>query len=224
MAGLAKEKFEFQGFKTKVGLRKVVRFLLKNYPTGQEFRSSLLSDLVYHRHYWYSAQKKRPVKFKKRAWKSGEYRKADSYSFQAYFPGLGWRELSWNKCVDGSNDIEENISKALREAAEPFVLSYRNHHPICERCETKPAREIDHVDPEFSIIEKEARKLISEEEVTSWATRLMGFERWDFAIPGSHPAIKFIQETHWTAKLMAVCKECHLLNAQERKSKGATHV
>lgn len=202
-------------FPSKQSLKTYIQNELNNKPFYQEFNSILLSNLVWRYHYWFSKYNHLPTRFRKVRWENGEYR--NSYRFEAWFPKLGeWRNLSWNKCIFG-HDLNKNINAILRDSVNDEVAFYKDFNPVCERCGVSRSEEVDHVDPEFIVIQNEARKLITESDINEWEEHLMNEERWDFAIPKNHPAIQYVIKAHETAVLQAVCKPCHLLNAKDRK-------
>lgn len=203
-------------FPSKQSLKAYIQQELAEKPFYQEFTNFILTNLVWRHHYWFSKYNYLPTRFRKVHWENGEYR--NSYRFEAYFPKLGeWRNLSWNKCIFG-HDLSKNINAILRDSVNDHVALYKDFHQVCERCGISRSEEVDHVNPEFIVIQNAAWGFITEQDVQGWEEHVMNEERWDFTIPKDHPAIQYVIKAHETAILQAVCKPCHLLNAKERKA------
>ena len=198
----------FQG-KTRQTLKAEIRAFLAGHDLGDEFEFSLLSELINAKHYYCEPHNLRPTRFKKTF-------RIGGYEFWGSFPDHGWHRVSWAQCISPRRD-EDWIKRALRDAARPFIVDYKGKHPTCERCGCNETQDVDHVSPEFDDI---AHKIIADLSDADWLKIIMAFDWWKedaFAIPPGSPALQELQLAHRTAILQAVCKSCHLANANDRK-------
>lgn len=198
----------------KTALVETVRTIINNQPLYKEFESDLLPCLFGELHYWHSLHSGKPTKFRKARPQPGH----QYYDFQAYFPELDeWDSTSWHKCIDGY-DINVFVKRELRKVVDPIILAYKVEHVWCERCKSAPSTEVDHVNPEFSVLAEQALSLVSPKELEQWWDKLTAKDSREFELPRNHAAVLFITKAHQdTTQLMAVCKQCHLINARERK-------
>ena len=194
--------------KTKLTI--LIRDIVNPIPMGAEFASDVLSDLIAERHYYCSTAGLRPERFRKIA-------DRPPYTFQGLFPGLGWRAVSWSKCVNGFS-FRAELKKALRRLIELDVVNHRTRNPTCARCGAV-ATEVDHADPEFDVMAEDALSLLDAdmERKLLAAHDWLSDEEWQF--PSGSPVMLRMLELHRTAVLMSVCHPCHLENARERKGK-----
>jgi hypothetical protein len=206
---VARGKVFLQGM-TKTQVTEAIREELKQYAFNQEFESSLISELIAQKHYHCAAQRIRPTRFRKL------YRPNSPYDFEGYFQAHGWRKVSWTQCITPRSD-RDWLKRALRDAAHPIVSTYRSRHPTCERCQSSPSVEVDHVYPEFEQMVSQIIHSLSAEQVTEALLSFDWLSDAPFAFPTDHPALTLLQETHRHATLQAVCKPCHQANAGERR-------
>jgi len=205
---MARQQF-FQGM-NKTRLTETIRDIIKPYRMNELFTSDLISDLIVEKHYYCSVHGLRPTEFKKTL-RPGDY----GYDFNGCFDGR-WNRVSWTRCISGQIDTDW-IKRALRWAARPFVVNHKRKHSICERCGKLPSTEVDHVEPEFSVIADAAIAALSPGQIQE---ALKAFDWWkdeDFRLPDDSPAYQVVSVMHETAILMACCHDCHVLNARERK-------
>lgn len=199
----------FRGM-TKTRLKKAIREEIAAVDFGQEFESALIADLILQKHYHCAAQSLRPSLFRKL------HRPGAAYDFQGYFPDHGWHGVSWTQCIEPRDEMAW-LDRALRDAAHPIISSYRAMHPICERCGNHPSMEVDHVLPEFNIMVTQIIQTLSLSQVEEIFSRFDWLDKEPFSLPPGHAALQLIDEAHQTAILQAVCKPCHMLNANERR-------
>jgi hypothetical protein len=215
MNNMEANSYFFQKYKTKTALETGIKNLIKNYEFNQDFESELLSDLIAEKHYACSLQGLRPLWFQK---KKNNSKNNSSYDFFGFFTPLGWYPISWKKCLYPENK-ESIVNRALRDAIQPLCFERKRQYPICEQCKEAPSEETDHVEPEFDVIAKQAMETLSEKDWESIINTFDFLEKEPFRLPDTNPARIYTLEAHKTAKLQAVCKECHRANAQERKNR-----
>ena len=170
--------------------------------------------MIAEKHYYCSRNGLRPLRFKKEPRNS-------SYNFSGFFAPVGWHKISWHQCFDSENKKfkEKIVNRALRDAIQDFCSERKRQYPICEQCKKAPSEETDHVDPEFDVIAKQAMETLSEKDWESIINTFDFLEKKPFELPDTNPARIYTLEAHKTAKVQAVCKECHRANAQERKNR-----
>jgi len=191
----------FQGA-SKTALRREIQTLLLTYKYNQEFSSSLLSDLVYEKHYYCSRHKLRPTLFRK------GYRKGGGYNFEAFFPAHGWHRVSWRQCINPHSE-RELIGQALRNAVQPIIAAYKSEHPVCERCCSKSSEEVDHMWPAFSTIMENAMRLILTMNLDDLQTNFDWWSKKSFTLADDNPALIYTLQAHENAALQALCRKCH---------------
>lgn len=204
----AKQPF-FQGL-TKTELRSKIRIELGSYRFDEEFECELVSDLIADKHYYCSVTGIRPLRFRKR------FKPGIPYDFEGYFDGHGWHRVSWTQCLDPRDRLDW-LKRALRDAAHPIVLEYKQRQPHCELCGTAPPEDVDHVDPEFDVIANRAIAALPEESIHEL---FEAFDFWTeerFSIPETNQAMVILRAAHSSAILRAVCKSCHKESAAKRR-------
>lgn len=175
----------------------------------KEFESEFISGLIVEKHYFCSRNRLRPTKFRKLPGRN-------RYELEGYFPNRGWHKVSWRECIYPRNR-EKQVTEALRRAIEPVIRAYKTKHPVCEKCNRRPTEQIDHVNPEFKDIVKHALSLMTEND---WKKTFDKFDWWNdapFSLPEDSPSLIETVRAHKMARLQAVCKDCHLKNAEERR-------
>lgn len=206
-------KKDIIGFPTKKALTKAIQTELEPHAIGVEFESPLLSRLIGERHYYCSKHGLVPQRFRKLP---SPYSK-NGYWFDGWFPEIGWHGVSWTECVAAKWSLDKELVAGLRLAVSPIIDSYRREHPVCERCRVRPSRDVDHVAPEFKEIANAAIITVTESD----RKNLMDGYDWVateiFTLPGDMECVRIVVEAHKTARLMAVCGECHASNARDRK-------
>jgi hypothetical protein len=195
---------------TKTKLTETIREEISRYNFGQEFESSLISDLIAQKHYYCSRKRLRPERFKK------EFRPGAAYDFYGFFPGHDWHLVSWSQCIR-PRDEHDWLKNALRESIKPIVTAYKAAHPTCEKCCQVPSEHVDHVDPEFDVMASKAIQAITMHEVDEAFSRFDWWNKDPFTLPSTHRAVQSVLEDHNSAKLQAVCQPCHVANAKERR-------
>lgn len=197
-------KVFWKRFRTQKELTEKIRLVIGANDIGEAFESELLSDLIAERHYACAPLGLRPTLFKKVPNK--EYPSAP-YAFMAFFGGLiGWRGVSWTKCVRGRADsVKEMVAKALRDRVSLLMRDLKQY----EFCACgAPAQEVHHSAPTFveiveSIVEEHRNDIESAVALYDWRE----IER--FSIPESNPLIATFDRLHNTSTLTPVCKKCH---------------
>lgn len=195
---------------TKAQVVDEVRKIIDPISLRKEFASEFISELIVQKHYFCAPNQLKPIKFRKQPGRN-------QYELEGYFPSGGWHKVSWRDCIFPQSREKEAV-EALRRAVEPLMQNYKTEHPICERCNNRPTEQIDHVQPEFREIVKHAFSLMT---ANDWEKAFERFDWWDdapFNLPESCPCLIETLSAHKTAKLQAVCKKCHLENAEERRS------
>ncbi|TDV37518.1 hypothetical protein EDF87_12554 [Pseudomonas helmanticensis] len=195
---------------TKAQLRACIRLRLKERELEVAFQDELISDLIAEKHYYCAVHDLRPSQFRMLN------RPGGGYDFYGLFDSNRWHKVSWSQCLD-PRDQNDWIQSALRLATAPFLTARRRAFPICERCGISPSTEVDHVNPEFRAIVHQAMQLMTTSE---FHKAFRGFDWWSenpFILPADNPALAFTLKAHQSATLQAVCKDCHLQNAADRK-------
>lgn len=201
---------------TKTQLRDGIRARLKERKLEEVFDDDVISDLIAEKHYYCSVHSLRPSRFRM------SYRPGGGYDFYGEFVPYGWHKVSWSQCLE-PRDQNDWIESALRLASSRFLSARKVAFPTCERCGMLASTEVDHVSPEFREIAREAIQQMTEAEFDA---AFRGFNWWShepFFLPTDNSALVYTLQAHQHAKLQAVCKDCHLKNAAERKSlKGSS--
>lgn len=195
----------------KTALKACIRDRLKAYAIGEVFEDDLISDLISQKHYYCSVNGLRPTHFRML------FRPGGGYDFQGQFTGSRWHGVSWTQCLDPRSH-KEDVEVALRDAVQSIVAARRSSFPVCERCKQKPSTEVDHVAPEFSEIVRNAMATMTQKDFDEAFADFDWWEEERFQLPRHCPALIYTLEAHKTAQLQAVCKDCHLKNAKDRKS------
>jgi hypothetical protein len=201
----------FQNYKTKKALEVDIQNLINSYDFNQEFESELLSDLMAEKHYGCLFHGLRPLWFLKKKNKL-------SYDFFCFITPVGWYPISWRQAIKPETE-KSIVEKALRYAIKPYTSGRKRQYRICERCGKAPSEDTDHVEPEFNDIATQAINTLSGKDLKSimdsYKSNFLNKE--PFQLPENNSALIYTLEAHKTAKLQAVCKKCHQLNANERK-------
>jgi len=200
----------FEGM-NKSKLIKTIQDEIANFDFNEEFESQLISDLIAEKHYYCSGKQLRPARFRKTD------RGNDSYDFWGFFQNHGWHVVSWRQCINPRNQTDWLV-RALRDAAQPIVSRYKSCHPVCERCQVVVSDDVDHVSPEFNDIATEIIGTLSPEQTVQIFERFDWWDKEPFSLPPNHVALEQLERAHRTARLQAVCKTCHGLNARERRT------
>jgi hypothetical protein len=200
-----------ESFSSKASLRRAIQDEIDPLPFGQIFRSDLISNLAHDRHPYCFLKDLRPTHFRKFYPQAGR----SGYHFQAYFPDLGWRGLSWHKCLDPPT-FHDEARGFLRWNLIPLLQEARGN--ACEQCGSRSQLEVHHADPTFQAMYDEASRYFSPEEIDTWA-----FYNWDsipaFRLPPDHPVFRSFMEMHLTARLEILCKDCHLAATSPRSGR-----
>ncbi|WP_339461283.1 hypothetical protein [Pseudomonas sp. EA_105y_Pfl2_R69] len=198
----------------KTALREKIRERLKAYAIDEVFEDELISDLIAQKHYYCSINALRPTHFRKR-FRPGSG--VNGYDFEGLFLTSHWRKVSWTQCLDPKTR-EDIIETALRDAVQSIVAARKTRFPVCEKCGQTPSTEIDHVSPEFAEIARYAMDTMTQEDLDEAISNFDWWKEEPFALSKNCPAMLYTFEAHKTAQLQAVCKECHLSNAKERRA------
>ncbi|MFJ4256802.1 hypothetical protein ACIP01_07570 [Pseudomonas monteilii] len=196
----------------KTQLRDLIRSRLRQRKLDEAFEDDLISDLIAEKHYYCSVHSLRPSQFRM------TYRPGGGYDFYGNFDPKGWHMVSWAQCLAPRNQ-NDWIESALRLASAPFLAARRHAFPVCERCGLLASTEVDHVSPEFQEIAREAMLQMSASE---FHEAFGGFDWWSeepFTLPADNSALLYTLHAHQSVTLQAVCKDCHLRNAADRKAR-----
>ncbi|MEX5540328.1 hypothetical protein [Pseudomonas poae] len=207
---MTRGKVFFSGM-SKTQLRACIRSRLNEQKREEIFQDDLISDLIAEKHYYCSVHGLRPSHLRMMN------RRGGGYDFYGLFEPNRWHMVSWSQCLD-PKDHNDWIESALRLASAPFLSARRHAFPTCESCGVLPSTEVDHVSPEFQAIASQAMQLMTTSELQH---AFRGFDWWSekpFTLPVECSAIAYTLKAHQSATLQAVCKECHLQNAAERKA------
>ena len=193
--------FGTYSFPTKVALKHAIRTEMAQYSINQQFKSDLLAQLIYYRHPYASHKALSPTLFKQAPptlYRSG-------YHFEALFPSIGWRGISWNKCVTPKTYHDE-VRGYLRWTLAPVLAEAKGFK--CELCFDTRKLEVDHHSPTFEQMYQQAATLFTAQEIETWA-----YYDWDgipgFRLPPTHPVFKAFMAAHQTAILKTFCHDCH---------------
>ena len=205
---MSREKTYFAGL-TKTQLNKTIHAELEQFKHGQEFESSLISDLIAEKHYYCSKKGIRPTLFRK------SFRPGVVYDFEGFFPGHGWHKVSWTQCIT-PRDENDWLKRALRDAIQPIVAHYKALHPTCELCGAN-TEHVDHVAPEFDVMATQAIALLDEQQLEAAFAQFDWWSNEPFSLAASNPAVQCMTLAHKTAHLRAVCHICHTKSSSERR-------
>lgn len=195
----------------KTQLRDHIRSRLRDRRLEEVFEDGLISDLIAEKHYYCSVHNLRPSQFRM------TYRPGGGYDFYGNFDPNGWHKVSWSQCL-APRDKNDWIESALRLASAPFLAARRHSFPICERCGLLASTEVDHVNPEFQEIACQAMLRMT---VSEFEEAFRSFDWWSeepFTLPADNSALAYTLQAHQGAALQAVCKDCHLRNAADRRT------
>lgn len=197
-------------FRTQTAVKDAIRSIVDPQPFKTPFESALISDLIAERHYFCSLRGLRPSRF----WKLPGYG-PKRYKFQGDFAEqptptpIGWHTVSWDKCVRPPWTNWDRIVRAMRDRIQPEKTRYKDEHPICEMCVDRPTEEAHHANPPFLTIAKLVRERVSEAEMEDCLGEWNWFLPANFALPAAHKITLIFDELHSTARLQALCRECH---------------
>lgn len=197
---------------------KYIQDLIKDVPLDIEFGSNILSYLLNNHHYIIQYSNHDLSRFMKRSPTIGHA----GYDFCAWFDSIEkWHRISWRSSITGQSSFEQQFAMNARDYISHILREYKSRHEICERCKNKKAIEVDHVNPEFKDMIDKALDKVSEQDKHDFILFFDFFSEEKSWIPKSHASIQYILDCHKNAEFMAVCKECHKLNAKERKINAA---
>ena len=195
-------------FPTKKAAEDAIRAIVNPQPLQIPFESSLISDLVLERHYFCSLRGLRPPRFRKLP----GYK---AYTFEGDFSGLPtpqpiqWHPVSWTKRLASPLTEWGWVVRAMRDRIEPIKTRYRELHPTCEACSSRPTVEAHHSSPSFLSLSDSVRGSVSDSEVSDCLTGWDWFLRDNFALPEGHKITIIFDQLHAAATLQALCRECH---------------
>jgi hypothetical protein len=203
-------------FSTKKSVIEIIKKEISNKLNGQEFNSPIISDLI-EKYHWYCSQKKiRPLKFKVLFDLGGDGNN-NSYQFKGFFDGIGWKSVSWKKCLNPQTWESAKI-RLLRDLIDDQAETYRLNNYKCFYCgKTTPPLHCHHDKPPFIEMAKMVDHLFTESDKQLWINR-----KWeddcDFALPKDNPAVIEFLKIHSKATLKVLCIDCHKKNHQEAQS------
>lgn len=168
----------------------------------QSFESPLISDLVQERHYFCRLHGLRPSAFKKTP-------ENTPYRFYGLFASHGWHPVSWRKCLTPPPSREAIIVAAFRKRIEEEKMAFRRANPLCAHCGKAPSEETHHAEPTFKEITERVFAATSGPEIDSAIAAWNWFVKEDFVVPEGHVIAQRFDAMHATARLEALCRECH---------------
>jgi|GEM_PF-1401617 len=175
------------------------------------FEHDLIADLINEKHYFCSKHNYRPTRFRK-------VHGSNKYGFEGDFPSIGWKAVSWRKCIDRPLDTWDYVVRAMRDHTRPEKQAYRDDHKTCERCREAESEEVHHENPTFLEISKTVRAQVSEDDVIDCLRDWNWLAKENFQLPAGHKITLLFEALHATATLQAVCKPCHN-ETKKRKTK-----
>lgn len=197
---------------SKAELTRAVQTEINQYMLGEEFESRLLSALVLYRHPYCRRHILIPTRFMKRTAQYGR----SGYHFHGYFEGIGWKSLSWHKCITPTT-FHDEVRNFLRWNLIPSLIEAKGEQ--CEHCGSRTQLEVNHAAPTFEAIYRQVEGLFSAEETDIWA-----YYDWDsipgFRLPSDHPVFLTFMAIHNEATLETLCKPCHAKVTRQQRAKG----
>lgn len=188
-------------FATRMAARDHIRSILVEKILYEEFESEVLADLIAGHHDYCSAVGLRPLRFRKGAAPESK----GGYEFQAFFLELGWHGVSWVKSLK-VDDPYRRFRDSLRRRVRPLIDKARGQ--ACERCGRSGGLHVDHEDPTFDGMARQAFAKTSPEEVRAWSRQTWKIEE-RFSLPEGHPALVEFDSLHAHARLRTLCRPCH---------------
>ena len=198
----------WRDFPTATAATKAFRQLLNAQPFKTPFESDLLGDLIAERHYFCAPRAIRPSRFRKLPG-YGAYTLEGDFNLSIPDRELGWHPVSWTKCLNPPLTDWDRIVRAMRDRSEPVKLSYRNTHPVCERCGIAPSMEVHHESPSFREIALGVRTTVADDHITECLGAWDWFLKEDFSLPDGHAITISFDSIHASATLQALCRICH---------------
>ena len=124
-------------FKTQTEARDAIRLIFDRQPFNAPFESQIVSDLIAEGHYHCSKHNLRPSRFRKLPG-------INIYKVEGEFSGIGWKAVSWTKCLARPLTDWEYIKRAMRDYITHDKLRFRDAHPICQDCHRASSLEVHH--------------------------------------------------------------------------------
>ena len=204
-------------YRTKKEAEQAVRIEVARHALGQEFVSEMISDLIANHHYFCSKHKVRPEIFCCRP-DEGVDRRRGGYQFKGFFPGIGWRSVSWSKCFNVPT-WEAGKREMLRDACSDAMDMYRLKNYRCAGCGIeKPPLNCHHKKPSFAEMMRSVDRLFTDQDGLAWENRDWMKEEC-FTLGEKHPAIVEFMRLHSEAVLVVLCENCHKKEHQKERQK-----
>lgn len=198
-------------FKRQEDVVTAIQIIVNSQPFDSEFEAPLISQLISERHYFCSLRGLRPLAFKK-------VRGDGVYDFYGFFERHGWHRVSWRKSLKPAPSAEETISTALRNRTEGDKIAYRKAHPRCEGCGLAPSAEVHHAEPTFHEITERIFASVQAADIDTATAHWDWFKSEAYSIPSEHVITELFDKFHATARLEALCKECHKTIERNRRA------
>lgn len=199
-------------FKTKREARDAIRLIFDRQPFNSPFESPLVSDLIAERHYHCSKHNLRPSRFRKLPG-------INIYTVEGEFPGIGWKAVSWTKCLSRALTDWDYVKRAMRDHIMNDKLRFRDDHPTCQSCHGAPSAEVHHKEPTLEQIALSIRAKITEADVSTCLADWNWFHSENFSLPSGHVITKLFEQAHQSAQLEALCIDCHNKTKSKQRSK-----
>jgi 5-methylcytosine-specific restriction endonuclease McrA len=199
-------------FKTQAEARQAIRSIFSAQPFNEPFEAPLVSDLIHERHYHCSKHNLRPSRFRKLPG-------INKYTVEGDFPGIGWKAVSWTKCLSRPLTEWDYIKRAMRDHIVNDKLRFRDAHPVCQDCGRAPSVEVHHKKPSVEQIALSIRAKVTEVDISSCLANWNWFHTENFSLPSGHIITMLFQEAHRSAQLKALCIDCHNKTKSKRGAK-----
>ncbi len=198
----------WRDFPTATAATKAFQQMLNAQPLKTPFKLELLGDLIAERHYFCAPRAIRPSRFRKiPAYRT--YALEGDFSFSIPDRELGWHRVSWTKCLKPPLTNWDRIVRAMRDRCEPVKHSYKDAHPVCERCGIASSVEVHHESPSFHEIALHVRATVTDDHITDCLGSWDWFLKEDFSLPEGHAITTAFDSIHASGTLQALCRDCH---------------
>ena len=205
---MVKYLFTLDGYDydSKEGAKVAIRNIIKLQKIGSVFGSPTLSDLFARYHPYCQLHKVRPTLFRK---DSPDPESGWNSPILRMKLGSIWTSLSWHTAIDGT-DWHTECKSFLRWKIIPIIQESKKS--ACEECGSITGLEVDHAAPTFSEIFEAAKSPFPGD---IWAYYQID-RQWHFQLPDNHPVVKKFMALHATARLVTLCKPCHVKITKDR--------
>jgi hypothetical protein len=188
-------------YKTQKAMTSRSQEILDSWELEEEHVSDFFYHLFKERHHACISLGEFPTKFKRMSNPRGP----DPHHLYGFFPGRGWRAISWKKAISFLSQ-EAAIEKTLHN----FFRAISNEiYPIHGRCQSPGCRSLaedcHHVSPTFKEMYDFVRPMVSSVNVAviDW------FSEEDFSLPPDSKAVIEFKNLEKNSNKQFLCKTCH---------------